>query len=714
MSVRTLNRNLAVTAASLFIFIVIAVSPICAQLDPTFGNNGVTLAYVGQPAGPIGSFVLPDGKILVVGRAGCCGSGPGSSVFFFKFNSNGTPDTTYSMTGWKQLSMPYASGGITRASARQSDGKIVLAGGWFDDSFIARFNEDGSLDTSFNGTGFQRVSIAPFASDGMLSLTIQPDGKILAAGYADVSQNWRLAFMRCLPNGTLDPSLGGGGLFVHEAVSLNSQVRNQSVYVNSAGKILVANPYEIGGGKVRRFNFDGSVDGSFTIVPYPYISGFQRTVSYLQPDDKILVSGVITTNATAERANSDVVVSRYNGDGTVDTGFGQGGSGSVTIDLTSKFEDEPLGFALTADGQIIVAIETDVGPNRTTFTGNILSYARLSSDGTLLGKTLGTPEQNSLTEPSFTTVLPDGKILTAFTMGSQFLLAKIVGVPMQSYIFHALPYLFSSGAPGVDAKPSVFRPSEANWLTYYSSGIQGFGQANDIPVSDDYIGSIIPDYAFFRPSNGTWYISRQSSGVVNNPLTIQWGLSGDIPTPADFDGDGKADLAVFRPSNGVWYIRNSSDESIRFVQWGLNGDKPAVGDFDGDGHYDIGVFRPSDGNWYIIRSSDGGSTILHFGLDGDIPVQEDYDGDQKFDIAVYRPSSGIWYRLNSSDGAFVAIQWGLAGDIPVPADYDRDRKMNIAVWRPSNGYWYILNPDIVSMHFYVHGNPTDIPLPGKF
>src|SRR4029434_5566406 len=122
----------------------------------------------------------------------------------------------------------------------------------------------------------------------------------------------------------------------------------------------------------------------------------------------------------------------------------------------------------------------------------------------------------SLTDPSFTTVLPDGKILTAFTMGSRVLLARMVGVPMQSYIFHALPYLFPSGIPGVDAKPSVFRPSEANWLTYYSSGVQGFGQANDIPVPEDYIGSIIPDYAFFPPSNGAGSLSPHSLGGGSN------------------------------------------------------------------------------------------------------------------------------------------------------------------------------------------------------
>jgi uncharacterized delta-60 repeat protein len=706
-----ISRALSLTLTIAFLLF----GTIYAQLDPTFGTNGVTTASPGSAAGPIASFILPDGKIFVVSRSGCCGGGSLGTTYFFRFNSDGSPDTTYATGGFKTIAIPY-SGGVTRAAVRQPDGKIVLVGRHNSaDSFVARYNEDGTLDTGFRSTGYHQLSITTTQSsqDELLSVVIQSDGKILAAGYArDGTGDGRLAFVRYLANGTLDPSLGGTGITIHESARFSDNAGDQSLYVNSAGKILVANVREIGGGKLRGFNFDGSVDGGFNVIPYPFLGGFVRTISFLQPDDKILVGSLVTKNETLARTHDDVVVYRYNADGTPDAGFGT--LGSVSFDITSYFSDEPLAFQMMADGHIVVTAETGIATNRAKMSGTILSYAKLSSDGTVVGKYLATNESNSLTEPCFTNVLPDGKVLTVFRAGGSMLLVRLIGIPLQTYIFHALPYNFPSAAAGVPAKPSVFRPSDATWRVTPTS-TANFGQSTDIPVSGDFVGSIIPDFAFFRPSSGTWYISNNDwDGVITNFTTIQWGIAGDIPVPADYDGDGKSDVAVFRPSDGSWWIRNSSDETYRYVRWGLNGDKPAVGDFDGDGRYDISVFRPSDGNWYIIRSSDGGFVFTHFGLDGDIPVQEDYDDDEIFDIAVYRPSSGVWYRLNSSDGNFVAIQWGLPGDIPVPAEYDRDGKMNIAVWRPSNGYWYILNPDNVSMHFYIWGNPTDIPLPGKF
>lgn len=433
----------------------------------------------------------------------------------------------------------------------------------------------------------------------------------------------------------------------------------------------------------------------------------------LQPDNKILAATVVIANDTLERVHNNAQIARYNSDGTSDTGFGT--LGKTSFDITNYQQDTPTGIQVMPDGQIVVAVFTGISRNRTIYRDGWISMARLSSTGTLNGKFL-VAASSFVGEKSLSLVLPDGKILTVVAGVLGLDMVRMTGIPIRSYMIHGIPFDFPSGAGGVDAKPSLYRPSNGSWPVYINSGLSaGFGLPDDIPATSDYIGShFTPEFAFFRPSNGTWYISRQWSDTVTDFLTIRWGLAGDIPVPADYDGDGKSDVAVFRPSNGVWYIRNGSDGSFRFVQWGLNGDKPAVGDFDGDGFYDIGVFRPSDGNWYIIRSSDGGYTILHFGLDEDIPVQEDYDGDGKFDIAVYRPLTGVWYRLNSSDGSFLAYQWGLPGDIPVPGDYDRDRKVNIAVWRPSNGYWYIVNPDLVSMHFYIWGSPTDIPLPGKY
>jgi uncharacterized delta-60 repeat protein len=683
-----------------------------AQLDPTFGTNGVATANIGEGIITLGNFVLPDGKILIVNQSDCCPNA--YKQYFVRFNPDGTRDSTYGTNGVLQISIPFSTtAGRIRRVARQPDGKIILVG--LDDAskgIIARFNENGTLDASFAGGGVQRPDIEPFGSDQVTAVFVQTDGKILFAGDANTGAGRRFYMMRYLANGSPDTSFGvSSGIVIHSSISLGGNSAGEFLAVQSSGKIVVGNRYD--DRRIRRFNSDGSIDNSFTVISLTTDYLLSTIVAALQPDDKILMAAAHNQTATLERGSRDSLILRYNADGSVDTSFGT--AGQVSFDISNYQIDIPMELKVMPDGQIFVAVNTYITPNRSRFRSWTLALARLSSSGAVSGK-LTVANADDHADDCYTSFLPDGKILTAYkTLGGDIMLVRASGVPLQNLIFHAIPYDFPVVGTGY-AKPSVFRPGD-NTFRIYPSLSYTFGLSDDVRVVADYIGNYSPEIAYFRPSEGNWYIGRDYQGAGTNPLVIRWGLSGDIPVPADYNGDGKDDIAVFRPSDGNWYIYYIENSSYAIYQWGLNGDKPAQGDYDGDGKTDIGVYRPSDGNWYIHRSSDGGYTILHFGLDGDIPVQEDYDGDGKFDIAVFRSTDGVWYRLNSSNGSFLAIRWGLAGDIPVPGDYDAyngEMKTNVAVWRSSNGTWYILNSDNATMHSYVWGASGDIPLPAKF
>ncbi len=262
---------------------------------------------------------------------------------------------------------------------------------------------------------------------------------------------------------------------------------------------------------------------------------------------------------------------------------------------------------------------------------------------------------------------------------------------------------------------AVYRPSNGTWYVARQTGVPSqnfdatqFGLGSDTLVPGDYDGDGEGDTAVFRPSNGIWYISRSSGGFT----ALNFGLTGDIPVQADYDADGKTDVAVFRPSNGLWYMLQST-AGFSAVSFGTDGDKPVQGDYDGDGKADQAVFRPSDGRWYLLRST-AGFTSTAFGLATDKLVPADYNADGRTDLAVFRESDGTWYRLISPTGAFSTVQFGTAGDIPVPADYDGDGKADVSVFRPSNGTWYRIGSVNNLTSSFQFGSPGDIPIPARF
>lgn len=122
--------------------------------------------------------------------------------------------------------------------------------------------------------------------------------------------------------------------------------------------------------------------------------------------------------------------------------------------------------------------------------------------------------------------------------------------------------------------PAVFRPSSGEWF-YAASSQNGvhlraalWGLAGDKLVPADYDGDGKTDAAIYR--NGLWAIRNSSSGS-NTILTF--GQAGDKPVAADYDGDGKADIAVYRPTDGTWYILRSTS-GFQALTFGANTDVP--------------------------------------------------------------------------------------------------------------------------------------------
>jgi hypothetical protein len=262
---------------------------------------------------------------------------------------------------------------------------------------------------------------------------------------------------------------------------------------------------------------------------------------------------------------------------------------------------------------------------------------------------------------------------------------------------------------------SVFRPSDGTWYINRSSTgnmlAQPFGAAGDVPVAADYDGDLKTDIGIFRPSNGAWYVLLSGTGAFRAGY---FGTNGDIPVPADYERDGKTDIAVFRPSTGIWYVLPTTGSPMMTFAWGAAGDQPFAGYFDDDTVFDLAVFRPSTGTWYFRYNFTGLVNSVQFGAPGDRALVGDFDGDNKTDIAVWRPTEGNWYVLQTSNSSLLAAHFGTNGDVPLAGDFDGDGKTDLTVYRPAGGFWYSLRSSDGSFTAAQWGANDDLPVPAAY
>lgn len=610
-------------------------------LDFSFAGDGTLV--VNQNVNVTSLAVQPDGKIIVGGSGSL---GPGQNGFFIgRFNVDGSTDAPFG-NGGGYVTLGFATGNAQLEKlALRPDGRIVAVGYAANtsggaDFAVAALNSDGSPDQSFGGG---QVTARINGGDALYSFIIQPDGKILAAGF---SGN-QVAILRFNSNGTLDPSFDGDGKIATNLFPQITITISYGLVVQNDGKVVVAGGRSGGAWVVGRYNADGSVDNSFsgdgvteTNFPMAETRGFALK-TFVLPDGRIMVGGQNTSYST----KTYMTFARYNVDGSLDRSFDV--DGRATFNLASSPESV-LDFDFDAQGRVVAVGQASAVSN----VGIGLMRAKFGTARPFL------PEYDRDGDGRSDLCVFRPSNSTWYTQNS-------AGFSFQQY-----------GQTGDTVMPTdfdgdglsdlgVFRPAGGQW--YFSgqtSGTTAWGQTGDVPSAADMNGDGVPELIAFRPSNNTWYIRTLDYTIE----TIQFGSAGDKVVRGDFDGDGAFDVAMYNTSTHVWRIRSWSG-SVSSMTWGENGDIPVPADYDGDGATDIAVWRPSTGRWYIIGSTAGWITWWTWGVSGDVPVPADYDGDGKADIAVFRPSSGIWYIINSADQSIFTRAFGQDGDVPLPSAF---------------------------------------------
>jgi uncharacterized delta-60 repeat protein len=184
--------------------------------DTTFGNGGqVTTDFDGFNDDVFSILIQADGKLVAVGSA----KNPATYYDFaaVRYLANGTIDTTFGVAGKVRTDFGFAGFDQARSAALQPDGKIVAAGtaifnnGLSEPFALARYNSNGTLDTTFHGDGKLFIDFGSFDQTAY-SVFLQPDGKIVTAGYPNTeSSDSDFLLARLKTNGSLDRTFGIGG-----------------------------------------------------------------------------------------------------------------------------------------------------------------------------------------------------------------------------------------------------------------------------------------------------------------------------------------------------------------------------------------------------------------------------------------------------------------------------------------------------------------------
>ena len=556
--------------------------------------------------------IQKDGKIVVAGHSN-------NYLSIARYNTDGSLDNTFNGDGLVKSNFSYTSFffNYTTAIALQSDGKIVVAGGFS----IVRFNADGTVDKTFSGNGIHTFL-------AINSIAIQKDGKIVVYGYASDGFNTYNALGRLNTDGSLDKGFSGSGI-------QTAPYGVTSLALQKDGKIVTAGVTYLRDSSGRtneyfaisRYNIDGSLDKSFSddgkeITNFG-VGDVNAVTVAVQPDGKIVAGGGTVCCYSA------LTIARYNTDGSLDNSFDGDGkliytflAGYTVYNRTAIQKDGKIvAVGYTWNGSdysfVIVRYNTDGSLDKTfskdgiqitSFAGfsNISSVA-IQSDGKILVSnynvlarfnTDGSADSTFLTSSGqirAVAIQKDGKILIG---GSSF-----SGGTCEVHRYN------SNGVTD-----DTFGKSGSQTVTFYDQkGVKQDGYASSIDIQKDgkiLVGGVAFHNKRGEPNTGSIALARlNTNGSLDNT----------------FSEDGKTSFILVGASSCSLVIQNDGKIVIGgyFSDIDTQSEGSSFKRYNIDGSIDTGFngINTSERERVIALQSNGkvllgGSALIRYNTDG--------------------------------------------------------------------------------------------------
>ncbi|MBI4648712.1 MAG: VCBS repeat-containing protein, partial [Bacteroidia bacterium] len=525
-------------------------------LDNTFDYDGKVITPIGENA--IHLAIQPDGKILVCGDTDPYQA---SDWVIVRYNINGGVDSTFGINGIVITDFNGCWDGTFAGIFVLSDGKIIV-GGIIEncgntDFGLVRYNSDGTLDITFGTNGKVTTAISD-QNDNAYAMTMQADGKIIMAGNSAPS-NTDIELVRYNPDGTLDTTFNGTGKVTTDISGGNDY--GDGVAVQTDGKIIIGGYLDNGTNYdfvLARYNTDGTLDNTFN-SDGKVIIDFNNTNEYcedliIQPDGKI-----ITVGSFHNGSNYDILIVRFNADGTLDSIFGT--NGKVVLPLGSG-DDRGCAATLQSDGKIIVAGASYNGTNNDFAVVRLINTI-CNNEVTLINENFESYSANTFPSAGGWVLQYNGagnsyQVVVdsvAYTGTKSMQVKGQVGWCAEMYIplsqtpdiIYFEAYAMTTNISGGLA---FLNHSEGTWGTTYA----GLGFANDSILAG---GGSLPDYYLYKANSNEWYKLKLKYDVINEQVTV-WindTLRGEN-LQCDFSANGYIEFGILECNGAFFYIDN--------------------------------------------------------------------------------------------------------------------------------------------------------------
>jgi uncharacterized delta-60 repeat protein len=283
------------------------------SLDATFGGGDGKVSSdlsPGENDAALAVAIQADGKIVTAGyvRRNLFDPTYPADFAVARFNSDGSPDTNFGVAGHVTTDIASDSD-EAHGLVIQADGKIVAAGpvhvpSATVDFGLARYNTNGSLDTTFGGDG--KVTTDFGSSDSATAVAFHADGRIVVAGYVLNGSHFDFGLARYNTNGSLDTTFDVDGKV---ATDFGDSDSARGVAIQGDGKIVAAGS-TVGDFGLARYNPNGSLDTTFNVdgrVTTDFGGGDAIEGIAIRSDRRLVAVGCAFCSSDA----SDFAVARY-------------------------------------------------------------------------------------------------------------------------------------------------------------------------------------------------------------------------------------------------------------------------------------------------------------------------------------------------------------------------------------------------------------------